>query len=151
MSEEAVKRYEETKSKGPAELRKQENPPIQEPIYDTTRGNNNADMAIPSGSDNVKANDTGPLSEQSEPLLTTVQNEKMIYINDRAFPIIEDTLTAREILERTGFAPNEYTLYVVASDENAKTKPLKVKEKLQIKNNMKLNAVLYTTGGQKAR
>jgi hypothetical protein len=70
----------------------------------------------------------------------------MIYINDRAFPIIEHKLTAREVLERTEFAPNEYTLYVIATDENAKTKPLKEGEKLEIKNGMKLDAILNTRG-----
>lgn len=148
MSEEAVKRYEETKNKGPAELRKQENPlRPQEPIYHNTRDNNIDIAAISSGSDTVKANDTAPVSEQSEPLLKKVQNEKMVYINDRGFPIAENSLTAKEILQRTGFAPHEYTLFA----ENAHTTPLKEEQRVQIGNNMKLNAILNTRGDQKVR
>ena len=154
MSEEGVKRYDdESKNEDPAYLGQQENlAPPPEPIYDNTIDNNSDKMmTTPDGSDAVKATkDTAVATKQSEPLLTTVQNEKMIYINDRAFPIIEDKLTAREILERTGFAPNEYTLYLIAT-ENAKAKPLKEGDRLQIKNDMKLNAILNTRGEQKAR
>ncbi len=151
MSKEALKRYdEELKNEDHAYLRLQENPASPpEPIYDNTIDNNSDKIMTPDGSDAVKATkDTA--TKQSEPLLTTVQNEKMVYINDRAFPIAEDKLTAKEILERTGFAPNEYTLYVIAS-ENAKAKPLKEGDRLQIKNDMKLNAILNTRGEQKAR
>jgi hypothetical protein len=155
MSEEVVKRYdEESENEDPAYLgQQQENPvPPPEPIYDNTIDNNSDKMMMtPDDSDAVKATkDTATATKQSEPLLPTVQNEKMVYINDRAFPIAEDKLTAREILERTGFAPNEYTLYVIAT-ENAKAKPLKEGERLQIKNEMKLNAILNTRSEQKAR
>jgi hypothetical protein len=154
MIKEALKRYNvESENEDPAYLEQQENPvPPPEPIYDNTIDNNSDKMMMtPDDSDAVKATkDTVTAIKQSEPLLTTVQNEKMVYINDRAFPIAEDKLTAREILERTGFAPNEYTVYVIAT-ENAKAKPLKEGERLQIKNDMKLNAILNTRAEQKAR
>lgn len=80
MSDEAIKRYKKTKNKGPAELRQHENPaPPPEPIYGNAIDNNSGKM-IPTGSDAVKANDATSATGQSEPILTTVQNEKMDHL-----------------------------------------------------------------------
>lgn len=44
--------------------------------------------------------------------LPSVLNEKMVHVNDRDIPIMEDVLPAREILERAGFVPGEFELRV---------------------------------------
>lgn len=119
MSEEAIKRYEQTKNKGPTDLAQQESPP-PEPVYDKA----------------ALAED-----EASEPLLGTVQYEKMVYVDDKGIPIAEDSLTAQQIMERAGFASDQYMLYVSPAQQGSKGKPLKEDQKVQIKNNMQLQVI----------
>ncbi len=46
--------------------------------------------------------------------IKSAATEKMIYVNDREIPVIEDSLTASEMLEKAGFSPMEYVLYPVS-------------------------------------
>jgi hypothetical protein len=85
----------------------------------------------------------------SEPQLTAIEKEKMVYVNERHIPFTEDSLTAREIMERTGYAPEKHTLYVSPSSETTSSreysgigKPVNEQQKLQIKNGMKIHIVL---------
>ncbi|AIC16063.1 hypothetical protein [Nitrososphaera viennensis] len=72
--------------------------------------------------------------------LTRVTKEKMVFVNGKETPIIEESLTAEEVLERAGFAPTEYALYF---SNDSKEKPVKDDKKiLKIENGMKLEAVL---------
>jgi sulfur carrier protein ThiS len=78
--------------------------------------------------------------------IKSVATEKMIYVNDREIPIIEDSLTAAEMLEKAGFSPTEYVLYTV-SDGNGrnierKRKPLKDSQRVKIENGARLFAAL---------
>lgn len=72
--------------------------------------------------------------------LPSVQNEKMVHVNDRDIPIMEDMLQASEILERAGFVPSEFELRIPE-----KGKRVKENEKVRIKNNMRLDAILKPT------
>jgi hypothetical protein len=69
--------------------------------------------------------------------LTRVTREKMVFVNDKEIPIIEDSLSAAEILERAGFAPTEYILYFSNSRRS-----MNVDKTLKIENGMKMEAVL---------
>jgi len=73
--------------------------------------------------------------------LPSVQNEKMVHVNDRNVPIIEDVLPAKEILERAGFVPGEFELRMPAEEG----KRVKEDEQVRIENNMRLDTVLKPT------
>ena len=88
--------------------------------------------------DHSNANDRA-----NEPLLGTVQYEKMVHVNDKDIPIAEDSLSASEIMERAGFAPSEYVLYE-STGEGSEELPLDKVQTVEIKNNMRLHAVLET-------
>ena len=75
--------------------------------------------------------------------VSKVQEENMIYINERGFPIDKDTLTGEQILEIGGFASNEYDLYIL-HDPN-KSKQIQNKETIKIRNRLRFNAVLKPT------
>lgn len=72
--------------------------------------------------------------------LPSVQNEKMVHVNDRDIPIMEDMLQASEILERAGFVPSEFELRIPE-----RGKRVKENEKVRIENNMRLDAILKPT------
>lgn len=73
--------------------------------------------------------------------ITSVAREKMVFVNDKEIPIIEDSLTQDEILERAGFAPTEYLLYTLDT-KNGKEKPAMAKKTLKIENGMRMQAAL---------
>jgi hypothetical protein len=75
--------------------------------------------------------------------ISKVQEEKMIYINERGLPIDQDVLRGEEILEVGGFAPNEYDLYLL-QDAN-KTKQIENRETIKIRNGLRFNAILKPT------
>ena len=52
--------------------------------------------------------------------ISKAQNERMIYINERGFPVIENSLSGEKLLEMAGFAANEYNLYLVYDQNKAK-------------------------------
>jgi hypothetical protein len=66
---------------------------------------------------------------------------RAVFVNDKELPIIEESLTAAEMLEGTSFSPTEYTLYFSDSN-NKKGTPVKDGMILKIENNMKMDAVL---------
>ncbi len=78
--------------------------------------------------------------------IKSVATEKMIYVNDREIPIIEDSLTAEEMLEKAGFSPTEYVLYPVSHGNGRnierKRKPLKDSQRVKIENGARLLAAL---------
>ena len=117
MNKKAAKRIEKSKNRGPVDLDQQD--PVPDPI-------------------NSSANDRA-----NEPLLGTVQYEKMVHVNDKDIPIAEDSLSASEIMERAGFAPSEYVLYE-STGEGSEELPLDKVQTVEIKNNMRLHAVLET-------
>jgi sulfur carrier protein ThiS len=78
--------------------------------------------------------------------IKSVATEKMIYLNDREIPVIEDSLTAAEMLEKAGFSPTEYVLYPVSDgsvhNSERKGKPLKDKQRMKVENGARMVAVL---------
>ena len=46
----------------------------------------------------------------------------MNYINERGFPINENSLSGAELLEMAGFAANEYNLYLVYDQNKSQDK-----------------------------
>lgn len=132
MSDDAARTYEKTK-KVAIDPQQDDSPPT--PIYNETKRPPDQDFA-PAEDPTEKALAITE-GQSSEPLLGRVQNEKMVYINDRSIPIAEDSLTAREIMERAGYLPSEYLLYL-SSERGPQGKPLKEGQKVQIRNNMHL-------------
>lgn len=133
MSEDVARTYEKAK-KVAIDMQQNDSPPA--PIYDKTKRSSDRDS--PQAEDLNKKALTLTEGQSSEPLLGRVQNEKMVYINDRGIPIVEDSLTTREIMERAGFLPGEYLLYLSSDQKEPQGKPLKEDQKVQIKNNMHL-------------
>lgn len=82
----------------------------------------------------------GPVKAQMVDI-TSVAREKMVFVNDKEIPIIEDSLSADEILERAGFAPTEYLLYTL-DRKTSEEKPTIAKKTLKIENGMRVEAVL---------
>ena len=72
--------------------------------------------------------------------ISKAQNECMIYINERGFPVIENSLSGARLLEMAGFAVNEYNLYLVY--EQNKSEEIKPNENIEIQNGLRFNAVL---------
>ena len=72
--------------------------------------------------------------------ISKAQNERMIYINERGFPVTENSLSGAKLLEIAGFAANEYNLYLVY-DQN-KSEEIKPNENIKIQNGLRFNVVL---------
>jgi hypothetical protein len=72
--------------------------------------------------------------------ISKAQNECMIYINERGFPVAENSLSGAQLLEMAGFAANEYNLYLIY-DQN-KSQEIKPNENVEIQNGLKFNAIL---------
>ena len=62
--------------------------------------------------------------------LEKVQREIKVYINDRAFVLDGDKASGQQLLEKAGFAINEYDIYLVLEGNN---------KNRQIKNNGTVN------------
>jgi hypothetical protein len=63
----------------------------------------------------------------------------MNYINERGFLINENSLSGAELLEMSGFAANEYNIYLVYDQNKSQDKP---NEDIEIQNGLRFNAVL---------
>jgi Multiubiquitin len=72
--------------------------------------------------------------------ISEAQKENMVYINERGFPVNQNSLTGSQLLEMAGFAANEYNLYII-SEEN-KSKEIKPEERVEIQNGLRFNAIL---------
>ncbi|HYZ95105.1 MAG TPA: multiubiquitin domain-containing protein [Nitrososphaeraceae archaeon] len=72
--------------------------------------------------------------------ISKAQNERLIYVNERGFPVTENSLSGAELLEMAGFAANEYNLYLVY--DQYKSKEIKSNENIEIQNGLRFNAVL---------
>jgi hypothetical protein len=68
--------------------------------------------------------------------ISKAQNERMSYINERGFPVTENSLSGAHLLEMASFAPNEYNLYLVY-DEN-KSQEIKPNETIEIQKWIKI-------------
>ncbi|HVX02697.1 MAG TPA: hypothetical protein VHA09_06050 [Nitrososphaera sp.] len=75
--------------------------------------------------------------------ITSVAREKMVFVNDKEIPVIEESLSTDELLERAGFAPTEYLLYTLDT-KNGKEKPVMAKKTLKIENGMRMRVMLKT-------
>ncbi|HEY9406149.1 MAG TPA: hypothetical protein VIP53_01735 [Nitrososphaera sp.] len=128
----------------PVDAPHQENPSA-EPIYD----NSSNDMATKGTTESdSKDVDNTSMNGLSEPRLTAVQKEKLVYVNDRRIPIAEESLTAKELMGRAGYAPDRHTLYVspgtraVEKEDSKIGKPVNEEQKVQIKKQYKINIIL---------
>jgi hypothetical protein len=74
--------------------------------------------------------------------ISKAQKERMVYINDRAFPVIENSLSGSKLLEMAGFAANEYNLYIIHGQNKAQE--IKPTDNIEIQNGLRFNAVLKT-------
>jgi hypothetical protein len=62
--------------------------------------------------------------------ISKAQNERMIYINERGFPVTENSLSGAKLLEIAGFAANEYNLYLVY--DQYKSQEIKPNENIEM-------------------
>jgi hypothetical protein len=54
--------------------------------------------------------------------ISKAQNERIIYINERGFPVSENSLSGAKLLEMAGFAANEYNLYLIYDQYKSRDK-----------------------------
>lgn len=67
------------------------------------------------------------------------EHEKIIFVNKKEIRVAEDDLTGKQILEKAGFDPNQYDLFLVHGQTGQKIEP---DQRLEIKNGMHFNAIL---------
>lgn len=67
------------------------------------------------------------------------EQEKIIFVNKKEIRVAEDDLTGKQILEKAGFDPNQYDLFLVHGQTGQKIEP---DQRLEIKNGMHFNAIL---------
>jgi hypothetical protein len=72
--------------------------------------------------------------------ISEAQKENIIYINERGFPVNQNSLTGSQLLEMAGFAANEYNIYIVSKQN--KSKEIKPEEHVEIQNGLRFNAIL---------
>ena len=71
--------------------------------------------------------------------MSETQDLKTIYVNNKKVLVKEDVLLGKEILERAGFEPGKYDLFLVHGQKSEK---IKDNQQCQIKNDMHFNAIL---------
>jgi len=76
--------------------------------------------------------------------LSKVQREIKVYINDSAFVLDDNKATGQQLLERTGFAINEYDIYLVIEENDDKSKKIKNNETVNLETGMHFNVILKT-------
>jgi hypothetical protein len=69
----------------------------------------------------------------------TKEHEKIIFVNKKQIHVSEDSLTGRQILEKAGFDPNQYDLFLVHGQNSQKIEP---DQSVEIKNGLHFNAIL---------
>lgn len=69
----------------------------------------------------------------------TKEREKIIFVNKKPIHVSEDSLTGRQILEKAGFDPGQYDLFLVHGQNSQKIEP---DQSVEIKNGLHFNAIL---------
>ena len=77
--------------------------------------------------------------------LSKVQREIKVYINDSAFVFDDNKATGQQLLEKAGFAINEYNIYLVRDDDNRKSKQIKNNETIDLETGMHFIVALRTS------
>lgn len=72
--------------------------------------------------------------------LSKVQREIKVYINDKAYVFDIDKVKGQQLLQKAGFAANEYDIYFV--EDKTKSRQVENDETIDIENGMVFNAVL---------
>lgn len=67
------------------------------------------------------------------------EHEKVIFVNKKEIRVDEDDLTGKQILEKAGFDPNQYDLFLVHGQTGQK---IEQDQHVEIKNGMHFNAIL---------
>jgi hypothetical protein len=66
-------------------------------------------------------------------------HESVIFVNKKQIRVDESSLTGRQILERAGYDPNQYDLFLVHGQTNQK---IGLDEPVHIENGLHFNAIL---------
>ncbi len=69
----------------------------------------------------------------------TKEHEKIIFVNKKQIHVSEDSLTGRQILEKAGFDPNQYDLFLIHGQNSQKIEP---DQSVKIENGLHFNAIL---------
>lgn len=70
-----------------------------------------------------------------------LDNEKMIYVNDKMIPIENDFLTSKQILETAGFVPEQYSLYIQTGKTPNDYQGVEDETPIEIQNGLQFRAV----------
>lgn len=77
--------------------------------------------------------------------LSKVQREIKVYINDSVFVFDDNKATSQQFLGRSGFAINEYNIYLVKDYDNKKSKQIKNNETIGLETGMHFIVALRTS------
>ena len=72
----------------------------------------------------------------------TKEDLKTTYVNNKKVFVKEDVLLGKEILERAGYDPDKYDLYLILGQKQEK---IENNQQLEIKNDMRFNAIIKDT------